>query len=315
MNGGVQQATVTGLTNSTPYTFTVHATNSHGNSPESAASGANTPLANLIFGDDFNGVAGGPLSPCWMNKNRDGDQSNNETQYHLSSQVALDGSSHVTLTAAAGPYTAQTYNDSNPPYYTGGGLVTRPYISGSINWVYPGQITTTQGMAVSGFSQPGFNFLYGITQVNFMAPDLGGTDGYPGVCLYGSQMQQAYPYDPDNVGTANWPYPGSEEIDFGNFDGSLAHYFATEGYYSGGIQNLPNVGPAVSNASTTYHTYEVDWSASGVTWKLDGTQTASYSVYIPAGAMYLEMENAIQGSAVVFTQPVMSIDWVRIFHN
>ena len=48
---------MTGLTNSTAYTFTVHATNTSGAGPESAASGADTPLSGLVFGDDFNGPA------------------------------------------------------------------------------------------------------------------------------------------------------------------------------------------------------------------------------------------------------------------
>src|SRR5260370_20096973 len=51
------QIPVTGLTNSTAYTFSVKAKNSAGNGPESTQSGANTPLSGLVFGDDFNGTS------------------------------------------------------------------------------------------------------------------------------------------------------------------------------------------------------------------------------------------------------------------
>src|SRR5262249_4289098 len=48
---------ITGLTNSTAYTFSVHASNNSGAGAESGQSGANTPLTSLVFGDDFNGPA------------------------------------------------------------------------------------------------------------------------------------------------------------------------------------------------------------------------------------------------------------------
>jgi uncharacterized repeat protein (TIGR01451 family) len=46
-NGTATSATVSGLTNGTTYTFTVHATNSKGNSPESAPSNAVTPTRTI----------------------------------------------------------------------------------------------------------------------------------------------------------------------------------------------------------------------------------------------------------------------------
>jgi uncharacterized repeat protein (TIGR01451 family) len=46
-NGNITSAVVTGLTNGTTYTFTVHATNSKGNGPESAPSNAVTPTRPL----------------------------------------------------------------------------------------------------------------------------------------------------------------------------------------------------------------------------------------------------------------------------
>src|SRR5690349_20045465 len=56
--GTALRATVTGLTNNTSYTFTVKAKNSFGNGQESVASGSNTPMSGLVFGDEFNGPAG-----------------------------------------------------------------------------------------------------------------------------------------------------------------------------------------------------------------------------------------------------------------
>ncbi len=47
MSGAASPITVTGLTNGVSYTFTVHATNSAGNSAESAPSNAVTPTADV----------------------------------------------------------------------------------------------------------------------------------------------------------------------------------------------------------------------------------------------------------------------------
>jgi hypothetical protein len=126
-NGGTyRKVNVSGLTNSTAYTFTVKATNAYGSSAESVASGANTPLSGLVFGDDFNGSADGPIDPEWWIYNRCGYLAQNEVQYYLPEQVRLDGSGRLQLTATHTSYTGPRYPSA------GGGSVTQPWRSGAV---------------------------------------------------------------------------------------------------------------------------------------------------------------------------------------
>ena len=119
------QAAVTGLSNSVAYTFTVAAANSSGTGSESAASGENTPLSGLVFGDDFNGAAGGPIDPEWWVYTRCGYLAQSEVQYYLPDNCTLDGSGNLQLTAEHSSYTGAKYASA------GGGSVTQPWRSGA----------------------------------------------------------------------------------------------------------------------------------------------------------------------------------------
>ena len=90
---------MTGLTNSTAYTFSVHASNANGAGTESAQSGANTPLSGLVFGDDFNGPAGGPIDPEWWVYDRCGYLAQSEVQYYKPQYCVLDGSGNLKISA------------------------------------------------------------------------------------------------------------------------------------------------------------------------------------------------------------------------
>jgi hypothetical protein len=299
--------TITGLANSTPYSFTVKAANTGGYSAESAQSGQNTPLANLMFGDDFNGSI---IDPAWSVYQRDGDQSNTETQYYLPQQASLDGSSHLVLTMAAQPVQAPTYNDANPPGY-GGSLVTRPYRSAAVQWAWPGAIAPTWPGA-TGFTQRGFNFLYGKLQVNAKIANLGGA-GWPALWCLGCNCQQTSPLNPDNVGTCSWPNAGSDEIDFAEFgSGQVLQYDVRT--QSGGSGNGP-VNVNVTSAATTFHTYEFDWSAGSIAFLLDGVSQQSYATGIPANGTSLIIANVGRDTSLTLAQPSIIVDWVRVFHN
>lgn len=284
-------AAVTGLANATSYTFTVKATNSSGSSAESPASGANTPRVNLIFGDEFNGTV---IDPAWQLASRDGDQSNSEQQYYVPARVSLDGSSNLVLHAQSGSVTLPGYAGASPPFYAGSN-VTRSYTSGMVTW-------------------RSFSFTYGKVQVSAKAPQ--GAQLWPAIWMMGSNCQNTTPYDPDNVGTCAWSSAGSEECDIMEIQegagASISTYNAN--YFSTSSMGGPT--HAVSAASTTYHTYEADWSAGSVSWLLDGSSWTSFSTSIESGPMFLIMNTAIQpGGTPSFTQPDLIVDWVRVFHN
>lgn len=280
-------ANVSGLTNSTAYTFTVHASNSGGSSAESAHSGANTPLANLIYGDDFNGTV---IDPSWTVYTRDGDQSNGETQYYLPANVSLDGSSNLVIVTKSQTVTLPGYNDGNPPTYTGPN-VTRNWTSGAVQWA-------------------SYAFTYGKVQIS--AKVSGGSNLWPAFYTIGAACQVVGPLNPDNVGTCNWPQPGSEEIDIAEWAGAINSFDANY-YYNGGT-SIGAPGTTITNATTTFHTYEVDWSAGSLNWKVDGASFATWTTSVASQPMFLLLQTAMRGTPTL-TQPNLSIDWVRIFHN
>ena len=299
--------TITGLANSTAYTFTVKAANSQGVSAESQQSGANTPLANLLFGDDFNGPV---IDPAWAVFSRDGDQSNTELEYYLPQQVTLDGSSNLVLTIAARTVQAPTYNDANPPTYAGA-LVTRSYQSGAVQWAYPGAIAPAWP-AANGFTQRGFNFTYGKVQVSAKMPNMGGA-GFQALWMHGSNCQQTTPLNPDNVGSCSWPAAGSDEIDIAEWN--VAAVSSYDIRMQSGANSFGPTTISATNADTTYHTYEADWSAGSLSWLLDGSSVAGpASTGVPSTGMTLIIDVATKAS-VTITQPSMFVDWVRVFHN
>ena len=280
-------ASVTGLANLTAYTFSVHANGAHGAGAESAQSGSNTPRANLIFGDEFNGSY---LDPAWTAQSRDGDQSNSETQYYLPANVSLDGSSHLVLNTKAQTVTLPGYNDANPPGYAGAN-VTRNWTSGAVNWA-------------------SFGFTYGKVQVN--AQVSGGTNLWPAIWMMGHNCQVTTPLNPDNVGTCAWSAAGSEEIDIAEWGGGTnpmdGNYYNPAGNAMAG----PTTNP--SSPQTTFHTYEVDWSAGSLAWLIDGTQWTTWSTGVVSSNMFLIIQTAIRGTPTI-SFPNLTVDWVRVFHN
>ena len=107
------QIPVTGLTNATAYTFTVYAVNNAGAGPESAQSGAGTPRAGMVFGDDFNGTV---LDPEWYVYNRCGYIAQSEVEWYLPSQCVLDGAGNLTLVAVKTPHSGPSYPSDGHTY-------------------------------------------------------------------------------------------------------------------------------------------------------------------------------------------------------
>ena len=108
-----RQVPVTGLVNgrrtrspSVPATPTATA--------RSRCRGVGTPLAGLVFGDDFNGPAGAAPDPEWFVYNRCGFLAQNEIEWYLPSQCVLDGSGNLALTGVHSSHTGPSYpSDGN----------------------------------------------------------------------------------------------------------------------------------------------------------------------------------------------------------
>lgn len=297
------QATVSGLTNGTSYTFTVSGGDGSGHfAPESAPSGANTPQANLLFGDEFTGLV---LDPSWTVFSRDGDQSNSELQYYLPAQVSLDGNSNLKIVINNTSITAPGYLDTNPPTYAGSN-VTRSYRSGCIQW--------------ASFTMPGATAgKTSIIECAAVLPAGVGSGLWPlPLWMQGSAAQAATPLDPDNVGTTNWPTTGEVDVvEFGaNGAGNLTSYDANY-YQSGSSGSGDPTTVSCSNAHTNSHVYRFELTNTTLTWKLDGTavKTTSISNYLSGASLFAIIQVAAAGTVTASFPDAMTVDYVHVFQQ
>jgi hypothetical protein len=287
------QVPVSGLANGTAYTFSVHASNASGASPESAQSGANTPLSGLVFGDDFNGPAGGPIDPEWWVYQRCGYLAQNEVEYYLPSQVALDGSGNLVLTAKHQSYTGPSYPSA------GGGNVTQPWISGSVQ-----SNTRTYAPSVST------NTMTFEARMQVMAD--AGNGFWPSFWLEGNTYLTAWKTDPQQSG---WDTTGKAEIDVNEWPaGYTATDYATNVFCGGNGYQVSN-NPGV-NLSQAMHVYQAKWKPGvHVAFYFDGSLTGTDTAEGPpaSGAqffllLYLQM---LAGGPT--TTESISCDYIRVY--
>lgn len=294
--GTALQTDVTGLTNSTAYTFTVKAVNSYGTGVESVASGANTPLAGLVFGDDFNGPAGAAPDPEWWVYDRVAYLAQNEVAYYKPDHCVLDGAGSLKLTAEKISQSGPRY-PSDPLYP---GTVTQPWTSGAC-----------QSNSKLWYPTAGTSMTYEVKQQ--VDPNAG--SGYwPGLFwLEGQDYIQAWKTDPNQAG---WNDTTRAEIDVAEWNetGSPNSYGSVSWASSSAqITNLTS-----TTLATQQHVYSCTWTP-GVScvFKRDGATTATHTAQVPSqGAqfflmLYLQIKNTITLSATESCY----IDYVRVYQN
>lgn len=222
----------------------------------------------------FDDFSGSSLnSTDWIALNRDGDQSNSELQWYLPANVAVSGS-NLNITSKV-----QSSNG-------------RAYTSGMVQWKT-------------------FSFLYGTVEIR--AQMSGGTGPWGGLWLLGADCEASNPISADNIGTCNWPNPGSDEIDIVEIANS--NYTQTR-------QNLINTAGDDTttinlgfDCSAAMHTYQLVWAPNSLIWKVDGVTTKTLTS-APSHPMFLLLNNAIGGVGGTpnnGTFPVtMHIDYVKV---
>jgi hypothetical protein len=287
------QATVTGLTNATAYTFSVHASNSSGAGAESSQSGANTPLSGLVFGDDFNGPVSGPIDPEWWVYQRCGYLAQNEIEYYLTDHCTLDGSGNLQLKAEKLSFTGPKYPSA------GGGSITQPWRSGAC------QSNTKTWTPAAGNTMT-------FEARQQICPDIGG-GMWPGLFwLVGQTRLNDWKTDPLQTG---WDDTGQAEIDVAEWNPTQV--FAPHDYQNNvatGSFTTHNVSTAI-DFSAAMHVFTCQWKPGvSVRWLRDGTQTTLDSVAPPSSGaqFFLLLYLQIIAGAATATQSCL-IDYVRVY--
>lgn len=288
-----RQADVTGLTNSTAYTFSVRARNAYGDSGESSPSAANTPLSGLVFGDDFNGPAGGPVDPEWWIYERCGYLAQNEVQGYTPSHCVLDGSGNLKIFATDDDWNGARY-PSDPSFP---GSITQAWTSGAC------QSNARTYAPVSGNTMT----FEGKFQV---CPNAGQTM-WPGFFwLEGQLYIDSWKTDPLQEG---WNSTDKAEIDIAEWmqTGDPSDY----GNVSwAGTNELHNVNTAI-DFSAAQHIFSVEWKPGvSVVFKRDGVQTYSASVQIPdSGAQFFLLLYLQILSGTASSPQNCFVDYIRVY--
>lgn len=287
-----KQATVTGLTNSTAYTFTVKARNTAGDSSESAASGANTPLSGLVFGDDFNGTAGGDIDPEWWIYDRCGYLAQSEVAYYKPDHCVLDGSGNL-------KFTAEHVTGSGPRYPSDAsypGTINQPWTSGAC------QSNTRTFTPTSGNTMT--------FEARFQVNTDAGSGYWPGFFwLEGQTYLTAWKTDPLQEG---WDSTGKAEIDVAEWFQSGSANSYGEVSWAGTNEQTNNTG---SGLATSMHRYAAAWKP-GVNVKFyhEGSLTHTHTTQVPSsGAQFFLLVYLQMLAGGNTTTQSCYLDYVRVY--
>jgi beta-glucanase (GH16 family) len=152
-----------------------------------------------------------------------------------------------------------------------------------------------------------FSFKYGKIEARAKLP--AGVGTWPAIWMLG-----------ENIGTVGWPACG--EIDIMEHKGSqLNKIYGTIHYpgFSGG--NAVGGTTSITNATTEFHVYSVEWSENTIRFLVDGISffTVANSSSIPFNHNFFLLLNLAMGGnfggAVdpLFSQAQMEIDYIRVY--
>ncbi|WP_158826870.1 family 16 glycosylhydrolase [Mucilaginibacter lacusdianchii] len=152
-----------------------------------------------------------------------------------------------------------------------------------------------------------FNFKYGRIEIKAKLPAGGGT--WPALWALGS-----------NIDTAPWPACGEIDI-MEHIGNNLNHVLSTLHYpgHSGG--NGVSGGTTVPNASTEFHIYSMNWTASKLEFAVDGKvfHTVANTADMPFNQNFFLILNVAMGGNLGgavdpnFSSAAMEVDYIRIY--
>lgn len=277
------------------HTVTAVVTASNG----AGSASATAPIVPLI--DEFNGTS---LDPnVWTVLNQQGDTSNDEQECYLPSQVGEAGGFLTETAAYAGAgFACPPGTPSNPECTGACAAPTKYYESGDVQ-------------------MKSVNFTYGTVVFRAEFPGAPHTT-WPAIWLLGAACQQPTYLTADGPdGGYNCPW-SSDAADSAEIDIAEGNTGSTTSMY----ENVYNSSAGVNQACTTpltdyssnFHTYELDWEPGSLVFKIDGTATRCGLTGggVPSHPMFLIIDTGIQTGSPVGTDlpQTMTVDYVHISH-
>lgn len=152
-----------------------------------------------------------------------------------------------------------------------------------------------------------FSFRYGRVEARAKLP--AGVGTWPAIWMLGA-----------NIGTVGWPACG--EIDIMEHKGSQPNrIYGTVHYpgFSGG--NAVGGTTTISNATTEFHVYAVEWNESAIRFFVDGALyfTFNNNAGVPFNHNFFIIMNVAMGGTFggaidpAFSSATMEIDWIRVY--
>jgi beta-glucanase (GH16 family) len=152
-----------------------------------------------------------------------------------------------------------------------------------------------------------FSFKYGIVEVKAKLPAGAGT--WPAIWMLGA-----------NINTAGWPACG--EIDIMEHKGNdLNRIFGTLHYPGRSGGSADGSSRIISNASTEFHVYKVEWTAAAIKIYVDDVlfHTVANSTAIPFNHNFFIIMNVAMGGTFGgavdpnFNSASMEVDYIRVY--
>jgi beta-glucanase (GH16 family) len=165
-----------------------------------------------------------------------------------------------------------------------------------------------------------FAFKYGRVEVRAKLPVGVGT--WPAIWMLGKNIIEPGGYWTSTYGSASWPACG--EIDIMEHWGTNQNYVQSAMHTPSSFGSTTNLGgQTIPTASSQFHIYSLEWSATSMTFSVDNIV---HYIYNPAvknastwpfnAEQYILLNIAVQSSiASNFIQSAMEVDYVRVYQQ
>jgi beta-glucanase (GH16 family) len=162
-----------------------------------------------------------------------------------------------------------------------------------------------------------FNFLYGSIEARIKSAGVGVHSGL--LWMMGAGCQPIT-YQHSSWCNGTWPNPNNE-IDVAEIKPAVSHDLST--VYQNFLDDRGtwhDGSGQTTDVSQNWHVYRLEWSASSLVFKIDGTTTTKFTTNIPYRPMYpiismeVEATSGGVGDPAAFPQ-MIQVDYVRVWNS